>query len=414
MYKLRTSKNLKLIAPVPRLLMVTIFSVLTNTTTAQVKDSTSSRLTQKLGRIYAQGHINGFAVAVVNQDSILYTKGFGFADIKQNKPYTNSTVQNIASISKTFIGVALLKAQELGKLRLDDPINKYLPFTIVNPYFPKEEITLRQLANHTSSIQDPLRYELNGYILKQKNNPNAKVKINFRAPDKMLSMDEFFRRILVAKGKWYKKKNFLKKKPGDTFEYSNVAAALAAYIIEQATGEAFPKFTAKYIFEPLGMSATGWSFNDIDFTKHSILYKDTDTELAFYRLVTYPDGGLITSSTDLGKFLSELIAGYGGHGKILNEENFDELFKPQLVEENHEDRNEGKYNDEYNMGVFMGISAKGQIGHTGGDPGVATYMFFDTNTKIGKLLMVNTDLGKEGVKEFIDLWRTLETYETKL
>ncbi|MFT6948621.1 MAG: hypothetical protein ACJARP_003055, partial [Vicingaceae bacterium] len=69
---------------------------------------------------------------------------------------------------------------------------------------------------------------------------------------------------------------------------------------------------------------------------------------------------------------------------------------------------------EYNMGVFMGISAQGQIGHTGGDPGVATHMFFNTETKIGKLLIINTDLKKEGKKEFIDIWKKLEEYETKL
>ncbi|MFT5666856.1 MAG: hypothetical protein ACI9DK_001041, partial [Vicingaceae bacterium] len=56
----------------------------------------------------------------------------------------------------------------------------------------------------------------------------------------------------------------------------------------------------------------------------------------------------------------------------------------------------------------------GQIGHTGGDPGVATHMFFNTETKIGKLLIINTDLKKEGKKEFIDIWKKLEEYETKL
>ena len=131
-------------------------------------------------------------------------------------------------------------------------------------------------------------------------------------------------------------------------------------------------------------------------------------------LTNYPDGGLITSSTDLGKYLTELIAGNNGNGSILNKQSYEELFRPQLTDENYNERNESAYNDEYNMGVFMGISAQGQIGHTGGDPGVATLMFFNTETKIGKLLIVNTDLKKEGIKEFIDIWKKLEEYETKL
>lgn len=62
----------------------------------------------------------------------------------------------------------------------------------------------------------------------------------------------------------------------------------------------------------------------------------------------------------------------------------------------------------------MGISAQGQIGHTGGDPGVVTHMFFNTKTKMGKILIANTDLDKEGIKEFIDIWNKLVEYENKL
>jgi CubicO group peptidase (beta-lactamase class C family) len=353
-------------------------------------------------------------VAIVNQDGTLYEKGFGYSDIKASKKYTNNTVQNIASISKTFIGIALLKAQELGTLNLDDPINKHLPFVVSNPYFPNEQITIRQLATHTSSIKDPSRYEKNGYILKEKENKEAKVNSNFRSPDEKLVLGEFLKNILSTEGKWYKKKNFLKTKPGEIFEYSNVAAGLAALVIEKATNQSFNEFTNEHILTPLGMSNSGWSFTEVDFSKHSKLYKDKETELAFYQLVNYPDGGLITSSTDLGKYLTELIAGNNGNGSILNKQSYEELFRPQLTDKNYNERNESAYNDEYNMGVFMGISAQGQIGHTGGDPGVATHMFFNTETKIGKLLIVNTDLKKEGIKEFIDIWKKLEEYETKL
>jgi len=55
-----------------------------------------------------------------------------------------------------------------------------------------------------------------------------------------------------------------------------------------------------------------------------------------------------------------------------------------LTDKHFKEINESVYNDEYNMGVFVGISAKGQVGHTGGDPGVATHMFFNSETKIGK------------------------------
>ena len=397
-----------------KIIIALILNILVNTIYCQTNDSTSIKLTEELEKIYATGYINGFSVAIVNQDCVLYKKGFGYSDIKTNKKYTNNTVQSIASISKTFIGIALLKAQELGKLKLDDPINKHLLFDVNNPHFPNEQITIRQLATHTSSIKDPSRYEKNGYILKEKENKEAKVNSNFRSPNEKMVLDEFLKNILSKDGKWYKKNNFLKTKPGAIFEYSNVAAGLAALIIEKATNQSFNKFTNEYILEPLEMFDTGWSFTEVDFLKHSKLYINNETELAFYQLVNYPDGGLITSSTDLGKYLTELIAGYNSNGKILNNQSYKELFKPQLTDINYTERNKSTYNDEYNMGIFMGISARGQIGHTGGDPGLATHMFFNSETKIGKLLIVNTNLKKEGIKEFIAIWKKLEEYETKL
>jgi CubicO group peptidase (beta-lactamase class C family) len=397
-----------------KLVITLILNILVSSMYCQTNDSILRKLTEELENICSREYINGFSVAIVNQDGTLYEKGFGYSDIKASKKYTDHTIQNIASISKTFIGIALLKAQELGKLNLDDPINKHLSFNVNNPYFPNEQITIRQLATHTSSIKDPSRYEKNGYILKENDNGVAKVNSNFRSPDEKMALNIFLKNILSKEGKWYKKNNFSKTKPGEIFEYSNVAAGLAALVIEKATNQLFNEFTNEHILTPLGMSNSGWSFTEVDFSKHSKLYKDKETELAFYQLTNYPDGGLITSSADLGKYLTELIAGNNGNGSVLNKQSYEELFRPQLTDKNYNERNESAYNDEYNMGVFMGISAQGQIGHTGGDPGVATHMFFNTETKIGKLLIVNTNLKKEGIKEFIDIWKKLEEYETKL
>lgn len=380
---------------------------------AQANDSISKLLISDLEQIYNQNQINGFSIAIVNQNGTLFESGFGYSNRKENKKYTGNTIQNIASVSKTFIGITLMKAQELGYLNLDDPINDFLPFKVINEYFPNTPITIRQLATHTSSIKDPIRYQKNGYILKEENNGEAKVNKNFRSPNEMMTQTVFLKNILNKKGKWYKKNNFLKNKPGEIFEYSNIAAGLAALVLENAMGEPFNVLTKKYIFEPLEMSNSGWSFDEVDFSKHSILYSNIETELAFYQLITYPDGGLITSSSDLGKYLSELISGYNGNGRILKTESYEELFKPNLTDENHKERNDNTYNDEYNMGIFMGLSAQGQIGHTGGDPGVATFMFFNTKTKIGKILIVNTDIKKEGIKEFRDIWKKLEEYEIK-
>ncbi|WP_273567407.1 serine hydrolase domain-containing protein [Maribacter halichondriae] len=381
---------------------------------SQTENSISKELTDSLKQIFKRGYINGFSVAIVSSDSTLYNKAFGYADISEKKKYTASTIQPIASISKTAIGISLLKAQEMGKLKLDDPINQYLPFSVVNPYFPEENITIRQLASHTSTIKDASQYDGRGYVLREKSNAGKKVEKNFRPPNELMDYAVLLEKILSIDGDWYKKKNFIKKKPGVIFEYSNLGAGLAALVLENAVGESFPKFTKTHIFEPLGMSDTGWSLKDVDGSKHTKLYADQNTELAPYQLVNYPDGGMITSSTDLGRYLIELISGYNRNGTLLRAESYTELFSPNLNDENHKDRSESAYNDEYNMGIFMGMSAKGQIGHSGGDPAVTTLMFFNSETKIGKLLIANTVLSKEGIKEFIDIFKMLASYETKL
>jgi CubicO group peptidase (beta-lactamase class C family) len=395
-----------------------VFLVICNTVffvaCAQTTKTTLDQLTEELEQISKQGHIIGFSAAIVNSDSILYTQGFGYSDIAQKKLYTANTIQNIASISKTVIGISLLKAQEMGKLRLDDPINKYLPFKVINPYFPEESITIRQLASHTSTIKDASEYEGKGYILKEKGNAGTKVNKNFRAPNEMMDYSDFLENIVSEKGVWYKKKSFIKKKPGEIFEYSNIGAGLAALVLQNAVNEPFHQFSDTHVFKPLNLSNTGWSLNDVDASKHTKLYADKETELAPYQLVNYPDGGLITSSTDLGTYLNELISGYQGNGTLLKKESYRELFSPNLNDENHKDRSESTYNDEYNMGIFMGISAKGKIGHSGGDPAATTLMFFDSKTKIGKLLIANTNLTKEGIEEFISVFKTLDTYESKL
>jgi len=98
--------------------------------------------------------IVGMGSAIIIDKKVVWTKGYGYADKEKNIPFTPSTIMNIASISKTFTGVCLMKAVEDGKVYLDEDINTYLPFKVINPNYPKEKITLRHLATHTSGLAD--------------------------------------------------------------------------------------------------------------------------------------------------------------------------------------------------------------------------------------------------------------------
>ncbi len=390
-----------------------------NTSFAQF-ESLNDSLTVDLKTLYEQGGIKGFSVAIVNQDTILYEKGFGFSDVGKKIDHTEHTVQNIASVSKTLIGVALLKAQEMGKLKLEDPVNKYLPFEVYNPYYPEDSITIKHLATHTSAIQDSDLYSEKSYIVKNADELELAKSIpsseEFNAPDSAMPLEDFLKNFLSEGGAWYQKGNYLNKKPGALYEYTNVGATLAAYIIEVSTGKTYAEFTKEHILSPLKMTSSGWTYDDIDMSKYTKLYTVDGKEIPYYTLVTYPDGGLMTSMADMGKYLSELIRGYSGEGKLLSKESYAQIFSELLSEDNFEEERDTDrdFDDEYNSGLFIGYTPIGYIGHMGGDPGVSTFMFFNPKTKIGKLLFVNTDLDQKGADQFYEVWDKLGEYEVRL
>ena len=378
-----------------------------------LKAQSHQALTDSIEQFYQISKINGFSVILVTPDSVLYQRGFGYSDIKTKKPYTTKTIQNIGSVSKTLIGIALLKAEELGHLKLDNPINEYLPFRVTNPYFPATPITIQHLATHTSTIKDTKYYDQTAYQIKAGEKVEGlkakELKAALKNLGTNLSLGEYLEGFLSKEGEAYKKKNFLDAKPGSKFEYSNIGAGLAGYIIERACGITFDQFTQKYILDPLGMNASGWQFDQVDLANHSILYNASNIALPKYRLITYPDGGLLTNAEDLGKYLMELIKGNSGKGTLLSSESYKKLFTGQLNDKHFTKRNTSfAYNDEYNSGIFMGITPGGFLGHTGGDPGIVSFMFFDPEKDLGYILIINTEIrDKEGVKEFYGIWRAL-------
>ena len=384
----------------------------------QENEHHAANLTRELEEIHEKGYINGFAVSISNQDGTLYQNGIGFSNVSEDAVYTSTTLQNIGSVSKTLIGVALLKAQEQGKLKLDDPINEYLAFNVTNPLHPDTPITIRQLATHTSSIVDTDNYDRYAYYLHRDAEPDrwdlTEVGETFNAYSDRVSMSAFLENMLSEEGAWYHSDNFLPHAPGSLYEYSNVGATLAAYVLERATGISYDEYTSSYILSPLAMSSSGWSLDRINLNEHTTLYSNPESPLPKYSLVTYPDGGLLTNVNDLSKFLTELIKGKQGTGTLLNQESFSELFTEQLSESQLPDRDEDDaYDDEYNSGIFMGFTPAGYIGHTGGDPGVATFMFFNSETNLGRILVINTRISSQaGADQFYAIWNTLEKYET--
>lgn len=352
---------------------------------------------------YEKSDLPGFAVSIVSAQGVLFQEGFGFADIITKKPYTASTIQNIGSVTKTVVGLALVKAIEDGYLTFDTEINEILPFEVMNPKYPDLPILVRHLANHTSSILDA-KYYANSYVIADIQDDREGVHEgfnNFLKSHMEISVNLFLKQSLSKGGQWYKKKNFSKNKPGETREYSNVNAALTAYLVEIASGVPFKAYTKVEIFDPLGMNATGWSLAEIDLEMHATLYFPRKAIVPWYTLVTYADGGLITSLEDMNRYLMEVMRAYSGNSTFLNAE----YAKMMLPGDEDDDR------------AFWGMGTKSRnIGHSGSDPGVQTDVHFNADSKIGRIIFtnVNAEDNEETDKQYNEIHKIIKKYESRI
>ena len=341
----------------------------------------SEVLGNKLSMIYQKSQLPGFAVGIIGKDTTFYLDAFGFADKSTNKSFTRKTVLNIGSITKVFVAVAVMKAVEENKITLDTKINDLLPFRVVNPFHPEIPLTLWHLVTHTSGIQDTRPYN-KAYILEEEIEINkSRVDKRFwkeyqrQKKNERLVLGDFLEKTLTQNGSWYSKKNFIQAKPGTAYEYSNIGAALAAYIIELAVGESFSDYSRKKILEPLKMYNSGWTWSALDEENHATLYWYDQQPFPKYSLITYPDGGLISSLADLTLFTQEIIKGYTGESELLSHDAFKEMLDVQ-------------FKGGISTGIFWDISGSWR-GHGGGDPGIYTLLWIDLEKQIGELFLTN-------------------------
>ena len=353
----------------------------------------SSALDNMVEQRLKEAGIAGLGAAIIVNKKVVWTKGYGFADKEHAVPFTPNTIMNIGSISKTFTGAALMHAVQEGKLSLDEDINSYLPFKVVNPFFPSERITLRQLATHTSSITD---------------RSSVYETVYHYGRDSPEPLGQFLKDYFTFNGKNYSEDNFLNVKPGTHREYSNIAAGLVGYIVEIAVGEKLNVYTQQHIFSPLKMENTGWFLSEIAIANHSKLYvaQGITIPIQLYGETTYPDGGVRTSVADLSKFFIALLNDGEYEGtRILKKELAEEMLRFQYTESNKPDNVNLNGEDSVNSGIFWASKFDvTRIGHNGSDPGVMTMMLSDLPKEVGVILFVNTSLSEQDSGYYGDIF----------
>jgi CubicO group peptidase (beta-lactamase class C family) len=170
----------------------------------------------------------GASIAVARDGKIIYSKGFGHAELEHDAHNTPQTIFHIASISKQFTAFSIAMLADQGKLSVDDDIRKYLP-EIHDFGTP---ITIRQLIYHTSGLRDQW---------------NLLVMAGWRMDD-VITKNQIMRVI--------SRQRELNFKPGDQHNYCNTGYTLLAEIVSRVSGKPFPEWAKENIFVPLGMNNT--------------------------------------------------------------------------------------------------------------------------------------------------------------
>lgn len=243
---------------------------LTSEEISKYRRMVSNHLDSTLGKTRFNG-----SVLVAKNGQIVYEEYRGFVDPRHKKDsITPSTPFHLASVSKTFTGMATLKLWEEGKLNIDDPVSKYLPG------FPLPNVTVRLLLDHRSGIP---KYD---HYMGEMGWDKHKMVTNQDVLD-----------FLIAN---YKKIPIAPANHG--FSYSNTNFALLALIIEKVSGEPYPVFLKKTFFDPLGMKDS-YVFTLADSAKYMPSFYYSGREYAFEFLdAVYGDKNVYSTVRDLLKW----------------------------------------------------------------------------------------------------------------
>ncbi|HEU4525533.1 MAG TPA: serine hydrolase domain-containing protein [Gemmatimonadales bacterium] len=218
--------------------------------------------------------IPGMSVAILQGDSVLLARGYGFANLEHRVPATDSTIYQSGSVGKQFTSAAIVTLAREGRLGLDDPIRKYLPEAPSS----WSGITVRHLLTHTSGIPD--------YTAKL---------VDFRRDYTEEALARLYARLP------------LDFKPGATWSYSNTGYALLGFIVRRVTGRFYGDYLKERVFEPLGMrTARVISESDI-VPNRAAGYELVDGEIRNQGWVspslnTTADGALYLTVNDLARW----------------------------------------------------------------------------------------------------------------
>lgn len=302
----------------------------------------------------AAHRIPGAQIAVIRDGRLLWSEGFGLADVEQQVPVTPLTRLRIASISKAVTAVGLGLLVQEGRVDLDSPVQRYVPYFPVKPW----PVTVRQVAGHLAGI----RHYRPGEFESMRRYDTVRDGVAIFADDTLLF------------------------EPGTRYSYSSYGWNLISAVIEGASGEEFLAFMQRRVFGPMGMTRTvpEWPDSLIPWRARAYVHADSvsPAQNAPYVDNSYKwaGGGFLSTAEDLARLGRNLL-----DGKLLSPETREVLWTPQTLADGSRTRygiGWGSYTDPHGHRLAA---------HTGGAMGGTSHLVIFRDQRLVLALIVNSD-----------------------
>jgi CubicO group peptidase (beta-lactamase class C family) len=309
--------------------------------------------------------IPGISLGFVVDQDFVWSKGFGFADLRRREPATPRTIYSICSISKLFTSIAVMQLRDEGRLRLDDPVSKYLPwFKLPQASADSPEVTLRGLLTHSSGV------------------PRESDHPYWTGPDFTFPTREEVVKGLANQAMLY---------PSDRyFQYSNLGMTLAGQIVEQVSGKPYGEYVRENILAPLGLGRTtpeipAGERGGLLAQGYGVLTRDGErAAMSFFQVRGIaPAAGFASNVEDLARFASwqfRLLA--KGGSEVLRASTLREMQRVQWMDPD--------WKTSWGLGfVVYRRDNKTVVGHEGSCPGFRTALEVLPDEKFAGIALSN-------------------------
>ena len=285
------------------------------------------------------------SVLVAQDGKVLLDKAYGFANLEWEVPNTPTTKFRLGSITKQFTAASILLLEERGKLKVEDPVKKYMP----DAPAAWDKITIFHVLTHTSGIPS-----FTGFPDYESHEAQA------MTPEKLVE--------------WFRDKP-LEFEPGTKWNYSNSGYILLGYLIEKISGQSYSDFLQQNIFTPLGMKDSGYDSNSAIIAHRAAGYtsgKSGPVNAGFVHMsIPFSAGALYSTTEDLLRWEQALFG-----GKVLKPESLAKMTTPF------------KQGYAFGLGVSNNNGHK-MIAHDGGIEGFNTSLAYYPDDKLVVAVLAN-------------------------